>query len=594
MAVRQYIGARYVPIFGRKDEESIEWDNTKPYEPLTIVLHQGNSFTSRQYVPIGIDIANEDYWALTGNYNAQIEQYRSEVQTFNNRITANEQGIDTLDDQMAGTEPSALLTAITQNATDIQALEQEVEDTISEAVNTLTDIVRDNTNRAQTMIGGFLVPAYVGDFMADLQFSACCRVDNNMYCFAQDSWDGNGMLKIYNLESNALVSTRTILMGHCNSVAYDSVRDCFWIAPMNTYSAGAATPVNYMYKYNPNFNVREQVTIAGNNSLIYGVSFDAAHNNMYAFVAQDFYEGPIRIYRMTETEEAFTLYKTVPALDVFSNFANQVWQDFAVYDDMLFAIRPEGTAYCIDLKNEILDVSYTFRISDLDAGNIWQYGEVEGLEFDAQGRLYNARNAPMGQNNTNAHHSINCCFVTELNTAKNITVSRSSKQTVYGTLTVNSEFNNKFALERSEIRSLNQLYWRTQKTAVVTVPSGKTYTDGFVRILDSITFRNEGTCSLNSIQIQAGIFGLQNEGTLTLTNAYQGIAMSNNAVVLYYRNNGTMNLPNATRFVNCGVMPILMCVSALGTHTGTNATRFQDTTMSAPGLLMGNNKVYGG
>lgn len=76
---KQYIGARYVPIFGRKDEDSIIWDNTGTYEPLTIVLYQGNSYTSRQYVPIGVDITNEEYWALTGNYNAQVEQYRREV-----------------------------------------------------------------------------------------------------------------------------------------------------------------------------------------------------------------------------------------------------------------------------------------------------------------------------------------------------------------------------------------------------------------------------------------------------------------------------------------------------------------------------------
>ena len=80
MAVREYIGARYVPIFGRVGEESIEWDNTKPYEPLTIVLNDGNSYTSRQYVPVGIDIDNEEYWALTGNYNAQVELYRRETQ----------------------------------------------------------------------------------------------------------------------------------------------------------------------------------------------------------------------------------------------------------------------------------------------------------------------------------------------------------------------------------------------------------------------------------------------------------------------------------------------------------------------------------
>lgn len=75
MAVTQYIGSRYVPIFA----DPIEWSNAKEYEPLTIVVHEGNSYTSKQFVPVGIDIANESYWALTGNYNAQVEQYRRET-----------------------------------------------------------------------------------------------------------------------------------------------------------------------------------------------------------------------------------------------------------------------------------------------------------------------------------------------------------------------------------------------------------------------------------------------------------------------------------------------------------------------------------
>lgn len=93
-AHRQYIGSRYVPIFGRKNEESILWDNTGAYEPLTIVLHEGNSYTSRQFVPIGVDIHNQEFWANTGNYNAQIEQYRQEVQLFDQRITDNKNNID--------------------------------------------------------------------------------------------------------------------------------------------------------------------------------------------------------------------------------------------------------------------------------------------------------------------------------------------------------------------------------------------------------------------------------------------------------------------------------------------------------------------
>lgn len=78
MTVTQYVGARYVPDFA----QPIEWNNTRTYEPLTIVTHQGNSYTSRQFVPLGIDIENETFWALTGNYNAQVEQYRHEVDIY--------------------------------------------------------------------------------------------------------------------------------------------------------------------------------------------------------------------------------------------------------------------------------------------------------------------------------------------------------------------------------------------------------------------------------------------------------------------------------------------------------------------------------
>lgn len=89
MAVTQYVGARYVPLFA----EPLEWDKNTAYEPLTIVYNNGNSYTSRQYVPAGTEIDNETYWALTGNYNAQIEQYRAEVKQYDARITANDSAI---------------------------------------------------------------------------------------------------------------------------------------------------------------------------------------------------------------------------------------------------------------------------------------------------------------------------------------------------------------------------------------------------------------------------------------------------------------------------------------------------------------------
>ena len=88
--VRQYVGARYVPVFANP----LEWSDTREYEPLTIVIYQGNSYTSMQYVPTSISIADTAYWALTGNFNAQVEAYRAEVRAFDDRINANAAAIN--------------------------------------------------------------------------------------------------------------------------------------------------------------------------------------------------------------------------------------------------------------------------------------------------------------------------------------------------------------------------------------------------------------------------------------------------------------------------------------------------------------------
>ena len=81
---RQYIGARYVPKFFTDENGSSEWRDSIPYEALTIVMYLGNSYTSKKAVPVGVQIDNEEYWVLTGNYNAQVEQYRQDVENVKN------------------------------------------------------------------------------------------------------------------------------------------------------------------------------------------------------------------------------------------------------------------------------------------------------------------------------------------------------------------------------------------------------------------------------------------------------------------------------------------------------------------------------
>lgn len=93
-AYNTYVGARYVPIYDGA------WSSSKKYEPLVVVQYHGNSYTSKTYVPAGVNPTNENYWAQSGNYNAQVEEYRREVRElttlvngFNNRITDNSSAI---------------------------------------------------------------------------------------------------------------------------------------------------------------------------------------------------------------------------------------------------------------------------------------------------------------------------------------------------------------------------------------------------------------------------------------------------------------------------------------------------------------------
>ena len=58
MGKNKYVGHRYIPIFENG------WDKTKTYEPLTFVYYEGKTYVSRQLVPTNIEITDNDFWAF--------------------------------------------------------------------------------------------------------------------------------------------------------------------------------------------------------------------------------------------------------------------------------------------------------------------------------------------------------------------------------------------------------------------------------------------------------------------------------------------------------------------------------------------------
>lgn len=93
MAVRQYIGARYViKVYENSlDPSSAEWESGVTYEPLTMVTYLNSSYLSKKDVPgaIGNPASNPSYWVVTGAYNGQILNLQNQIDAINSAMIEN-------------------------------------------------------------------------------------------------------------------------------------------------------------------------------------------------------------------------------------------------------------------------------------------------------------------------------------------------------------------------------------------------------------------------------------------------------------------------------------------------------------------------
>ena len=605
---------RYVPRFA----DPLEWDSTRTYEALTVVLYQGASYTSRQAVPVGIDIANTEFWALTGNYNAQVEQYRTEVQAYDSRITANTNsntaqdaklagtsssglktlieanaadiatnaadiatnasGIDSLEGQMAGTSASGLKGLIDSNAADIAANSSA----IASNAEDISALQKDNKLK---LLGGYIAPAYVGDFMATEQFGCCCRANDLMYAFSANNYDGYGYLRIFNLITNSLQTKKNILVGHANSCAYDPSRSRIFVAPMNEYSSGQTTQINSIYAYDLTCTTKELYTFPSGVCIL-SVSYDPTTGVMWAMSTS--VSNVIQLYRMLPEESAFTLYNTINVLfNEDAAYPSTVWQDMAVYDGIMLLVKPDGTTYEFDLSDETLVPRGTYRIGMVDVGNMFVYGEVEGIEFDDQGRLYNARNSI--NDYAADHYYVNCCFVTELNTRMHAIPVRASDQAIYGTLTyVNDDTT--FALAKTQIRSLNQLSTRVLGGSTgIQIPAGVTCQEENVTMpnVHFLTLEVRGTLEFDNLRFFGSGLCVLIAGGSVIVNGENGFNMNNRFGQLAIRaySNGTLT-QNGQRLTRNGYAPTLTILQGLtGTYT------VNDTSNRGNGIYSGNSTV---
>lgn len=206
MANRQYIGARYVPKFFDGENGSSEWVNGVSYEPLTIVTYLGNSFTSKKPVPssIGSPNNNPEYWANTGNYNAQVQKLQEDVENTENGL-------------------SILASRVTKIEPKVERL----------------------TNRKFIFVGDSFMNGYVktGEYITGFAQLACNYLNLNPLNYTVSAHDGAGFMYANNS-----------FIGHLKNVAdtitnHDEITDIYTIGGTNDVGQNPSTQIAEYISY---------------------------------------------------------------------------------------------------------------------------------------------------------------------------------------------------------------------------------------------------------------------------------------------------------------------------------------------------------
>lgn len=319
MSVREYVGARYVPIIAG------EWDNTRTYEPLMVVTYQGASYTSRQYVPAGIEITNESYWVLSANYNAQVEAYRKEVQAFDDRIVANTTSNSTQDAQLAGTTNSGLKTLITNEAT-----ARENKDTYLEQIA---------ENRTKM---GYVNPYFEHKFSLDCNnVQGGCVFDNKVaYAAIKDNTSATFVYVIDLSTKTITVTSSTLSLGHCNDMTYNPKEGLIVVAGTDKHDGNI-------------WNIVKLTT-----SLVVDSTYTPAHNYFSIAYCPD----DDSYFAMGGSAKAYILYhldsdfNELASYTITTTQSEPVFQGIAYQDGYVWWCSTKGI-YKISTKGKVIDFS---------------------------------------------------------------------------------------------------------------------------------------------------------------------------------------------------------------------------------------------
>lgn len=358
MSVTEYIG----PIVAQHLEG--EWSSTNSYESLAVVTNEGNSYTARQDVPVGIDITNTNYWIETGNWNAQIEAYRQEVLAYNARITSNTNML---------AEIAPFDTSPTKNST---------KGVTSEGVYTaLQNMLYINTSPMAGYEG------IITNDNVDSNVPACSAIiaTNTIFQVFRDDNNENGIYKIIlvnNSNENRVIAKGNIYnCGHANSCFYNDGY-VYIITSGSTYAKYAIS--NYVSELYPSQTYTfDSLTNVGN--IFY---YDST-----IYIATSEGNNQLSIYSVSNNTKTTLIAKNIlPTSTVISEPMYTLRNDCTCdsYGTVYFALTNRGyngdfnILFCYSL------ISKQYAIINLPQNiYIFNIGEIEGITNDVStGAIY--------------------------------------------------------------------------------------------------------------------------------------------------------------------------------------------------------------
>lgn len=205
-------GARYIVKF----HDPIEWADTESYEAIEAVQHEAFTYISKQPVPAGVQIDNEEFWLLWADPNAQMEQLRQLVSGYVDDVSTLDVLVNAINDALPISDfdnVNTVKNAINGISSIIPASDFNAENTVKSYIDDKVEKAifngqQINISKYGRMVGTSDANAVPGQ--------SCCYYDHHYYL----SEPGN--IAVFDEEGHFVSHNGAASIGHGNDIAVNA------------------------------------------------------------------------------------------------------------------------------------------------------------------------------------------------------------------------------------------------------------------------------------------------------------------------------------------------------------------------------------